>query len=103
MSRTPEELAQLRKQNYLGRVLQAIAEEAHEASAPDCPMDEMVSSLSHILMAVSEYRSRRPVDLLSKVERVCRLCGCTEDRACLDEGDLPCGWVGNEDLCTACT
>lgn len=35
-----------------------------------------------------------------KLERACRVCGCTEDSACFtDEG--PCGWA-EADLCTAC-
>lgn len=32
-------------------------------------------------------------------ERACRVCGCTELRACA--GRLPCHWVG-ADLCSAC-
>ena len=33
-------------------------------------------------------------------ERACRVCGCTESRACL--GRRACHWVG-ADLCSACT
>lgn len=34
--------------------------------------------------------------------RSCRLCGCTENRACVDPRDgQPCAWAG-PDLCTAC-
>lgn len=33
---------------------------------------------------------------------VCRVCGCTEDQACMTE-DGPCGWANKErTLCTAC-
>ena len=32
---------------------------------------------------------------------VCRVCGCTDDNACLPPGG-PCHWVGN-DLCSACS
>jgi hypothetical protein len=32
-------------------------------------------------------------------ERHCRVCGCTEHRACRPE---PCGWAAGEDLCTVC-
>lgn len=32
--------------------------------------------------------------------RHCRTCGCTENRACTDEGQ-PCGWA-SADSCTAC-
>jgi hypothetical protein len=36
----------------------------------------------------------------------CRLCGCTENRACIEvthAGGCGCSWVpGDEDLCTAC-
>ena len=31
--------------------------------------------------------------------RACRVCGCTDDRACLPHG---CCWVGDENLCDAC-
>lgn len=32
----------------------------------------------------------------------CKVCGCTEDRACQTEG-LPCSWLDERpDLCTAC-
>lgn len=33
--------------------------------------------------------------------RTCRVCGCTDRRACLDEGYRPCWWV-EADLCSAC-
>jgi len=33
-------------------------------------------------------------------EPSCRVCGCTEDNACVDD-DGPCGWA-EDDLCTAC-
>ena len=35
--------------------------------------------------------------------RTCRVCGCTDDNACVDnETGETCGWVGDEDLCTMC-
>jgi hypothetical protein len=33
--------------------------------------------------------------------RMCRACGCTDDRACIGEDGEPCYWVA-EDLCSAC-
>ena len=33
--------------------------------------------------------------------RACRKCGCTEDKACIDEHGQPCYWV-SADLCSAC-
>lgn len=33
-------------------------------------------------------------------EQACRVCGCTESNACVDD-DGPCGWA-EDDLCTAC-
>lgn len=33
--------------------------------------------------------------------RTCRVCGCTEDNACVDDGLTPCHWVA-EDLCSEC-
>lgn len=34
--------------------------------------------------------------------RTCRVCGCTDDRACMT-GDGPCFWIGDrDDLCSAC-
>jgi hypothetical protein len=32
--------------------------------------------------------------------RKCRVCGCTDDRACLVQG-IPCCWI-EEDLCSSC-
>ncbi len=32
----------------------------------------------------------------------CRVCGCTNDNACLDDDGEPCAWVEGEDLCTRC-
>ena len=34
-------------------------------------------------------------------ERTCRGCGCTDDRACIGAGGVPCHWV-EEDLCSVC-
>lgn len=31
----------------------------------------------------------------------CRVCGCTDDRACVSQDEGPCYWV-EEDLCSAC-
>lgn len=33
--------------------------------------------------------------------RACRVCGCTDDRACVDAATGPCHWVA-ADLCSAC-
>lgn len=33
--------------------------------------------------------------------RECRLCGCTDDNACVGADGLPCHWVA-ADLCSAC-
>lgn len=35
-------------------------------------------------------------------QRVCIVCGCTEDRACIGPGG-PCGWVARRpDMCSGC-
>ena len=34
-------------------------------------------------------------------ERLCRVCGCTEDNACLHPNGRPCSWAG-PDLCSVC-
>ncbi len=34
------------------------------------------------------------------VERKCRVCGCTNAKACIADG-VPCRWV-EDDLCSAC-
>lgn len=40
--------------------------------------------------------------LLIKPKPACRVCGCTEDRACLDEATgFGCHWV-EDDLCNVC-
>lgn len=33
--------------------------------------------------------------------RCCRMCGCTDERACVDEDGIPCAWA-EPDLCTSC-
>lgn len=33
--------------------------------------------------------------------RICRLCGCHQEKACVDADGEPCGWAAR-DLCTAC-
>lgn len=33
--------------------------------------------------------------------RACRQCGCTDEKACVDEAGTPCSWV-EPDLCSAC-
>ena len=33
--------------------------------------------------------------------RKCRVCGCTNAKACIDNDGVPCHWV-SEDLCSAC-
>jgi hypothetical protein len=33
--------------------------------------------------------------------RSCRVCGCTDDRACLHDDGQPCGWA-EDDICTVC-
>lgn len=38
-----------------------------------------------------------------KPERRCRVCGCTEFRACIDRDTAqPCHWIA-DDLCSACS
>jgi hypothetical protein len=33
----------------------------------------------------------------------CRVCGCTEDRACIDVDRMPCSWANRDrDLCSKC-
>jgi hypothetical protein len=45
-------------------------------------------------------RQRRKIPLIDGPCGPCRVCGCTDDHACMtSEG--PCHWVGS-DLCSAC-
>jgi len=40
--------------------------------------------------------------MIDVIDRECRICGCTENRACRDpRTGHPCAWVA-EDLCSAC-
>jgi hypothetical protein len=39
-------------------------------------------------------------EALDAPARACRACGCTENRACVADGEA-CGWA-EQDLCTAC-
>ncbi len=43
----------------------------------------------------------QPSESLAFNERKCRVCGCTQEKACLDEGRVPCHWIA-EDLCSSC-
>lgn len=59
------------------------------------------------LRALSKNRRRQAKDKRSAtkaarqpVERACRVCGCTENNACITDG-VPCHWVGPA-LCSAC-
>lgn len=39
----------------------------------------------------------------AEVYGVCQVCGCTDDRACIDDNGIPCTWVDEtHTLCTAC-
>lgn len=41
------------------------------------------------------------LSLIVGIPRFCRVCGCTEDDACIGENGVTCGWA-EDDLCTAC-
>ncbi len=43
----------------------------------------------------------RRLELYKPGQRICRVCGCTEHNACVDEVGQACAW-GGPDLCTAC-
>lgn len=38
---------------------------------------------------------------LSSTPGYCRVCGCSDDNACVDDDEEPCHWVAG-DLCSAC-
>jgi hypothetical protein len=38
---------------------------------------------------------------VSKYIRSCRVCGCTDDKACLGDDGNPCYWI-EDNLCSAC-
>jgi hypothetical protein len=45
-------------------------------------------------------RRRKPLPSMPPAG-VCRICRCTEDRACLIDGVMPCSWADwTETLCT---
>lgn len=46
-------------------------------------------------------REQADDDAIDDGIRTCRECGCTDARACCDELDQPCWWVG-ADLCSRC-
>ncbi len=48
-----------------------------------------------------EIPALAPAGATTAGPRACRLCGCTDDRACMTEAG-PCWWV-EADLCSACT
>lgn len=33
--------------------------------------------------------------------RICRVCGCTTEAACVDDAGRPCAWLA-DDLCSGC-
>jgi hypothetical protein len=67
-------------------------------------LDEMPGTI--MSRAVYHWSTSLP-DLLQAVEvfefelRKCRVCGCTDNRACVDENGVPCHWI-EPDLCSAC-
>jgi hypothetical protein len=46
-------------------------------------------------------RRNHPENFGSLKESICRVCGCTERHACVDENGIACTWV-EVDLCSAC-
>ena len=45
--------------------------------------------------------SQRRANLLRAGERYCRVCTCTNEEPCCDEGGEPCAWV-EPNLCSSC-
>lgn len=73
-----------------------LAEEVAEAFAEEDSgrlVEELVQ-VAAVAVAWIEAIGRR------RAARACRVCGCTEDAACVD-ADGPCGWT-DLDLCTGC-
>lgn len=54
-------------------------------------------------MKATEASEEEGMDAPAEIERVCRVCGCTEDdcRRCAEKTGEPCRWV-EPDLCSAC-
>lgn len=75
-------------------VLTAIA--SGYRGAPVLVRDDELAAISRSLSSTCLRLARR-----EWVQDVCRVCGCTDDDACVDLDDLPCFWVA-VDLCSAC-
>lgn len=52
-----------------------------------------------VVSMVKHYHG--PVVILDVDETACRICGCTDDEACVDLDGQPCTWV-DDGLCSAC-
>ena len=74
----------------------ARAVEAYDALDPSL-LDARLTRLMELARRVV------PEDFTVSVEGICRVCGCTEDNACMGD-DGPCGWAPNSGrtLCTEC-
>jgi hypothetical protein len=51
--------------------------------------------------ALQDKLNARLLKILDAQPRRCRVCGCTEDKACINEAGQPCHWIA-ADLCSAC-
>ncbi len=50
---------------------------------------------------LDDLRLVDPAYIADTTAFVCRICGCTDDNACLGRDGAPCHWVTG-DLCSAC-
>jgi hypothetical protein len=77
-------------------------DEDEDAGEP--PGEEAIPQAGrHVPVLAIPAECKLPKDLGSTIGGVCRVCGCTDDRACQQGDGQPCAWVnGATDLCTAC-
>ena len=65
----------------------------------DAVTDWMMELVGEAGLDLEALQARRAGEVAAPV-RACRVCGCTDDQACVGSG-RPCSWAG-PDLCTQC-
>lgn len=89
----------------LDEIIDAV--DAHHESSPGGWADEsatLAKALERLVEQGRAYWHRNHDDTLSitaGAPRRCRVCGCTDDKACVAKGRSRCHWIA-DDLCSAC-
>ena len=74
--------------------------ERHVSFCPDNGRDHKRYHTRCFLVIIGDWLKIVKSEGSNAMVRICRVCGCTDDRACMTTAG-PCYWV-EDDLCSAC-